>query len=455
MKTSETGAVVSLIFTLCSAILTGNYEHITDNPVFGCRWIGGISPGVVCLCRDDAEEMYITKKSISSYDTSSIEIHCKSVRFGPESITEMRNLRNIKLKSIQSLNFDEHSLKWYGYRDIDHHDEPYDISTPSLQIEIENSTIGTISSYTFEGRINKIRFDGVTVQNLSPFAFNSLRQTQEIVLRNVELLNAREQAFKKFSTDNFELNGVKSTIITSRFVFNVTVYNSFKVTNCVFDTVRPGGFIVFNPRNFQVSDTTINHLDAEAFKVTTRGDVLFRSNKFNVINDGAFLGIDLNPDETAIEATMSFDSNVFTKLTRDSLTVNENFRPKFANLFINETCDCTSIDHNIKDTEFYSEIKCWHEREFVTVKEFKTNKCSIIQSYSTVIVIVVVVFTLCVIIGTVLVVYYRRVYLSKKYGSEKGTKNGNLSMIVPDGRTYRETELHVIVERADLLTTDL
>lgn len=399
--------------------------------------------------------MYITKKSISSYDTTSIEIQCKSVRFGPESISEMRNLRNIKLKSIQTLNFEEHSLKWYGYRSLDEYEESYDINIPSLKIEIENSTIGTIASYTFEGRINTIIFDGVTIKNISPFAFNSLKQTKDVILRNVELRNAREQAFKKFSTGNFELTNVKASLITSRFLYNITVFETFKITNCEFETVRPGGFIVFNPRTFEVSGTKINHLDGEAFKVTTRGDVLFRNNKFNVINDGAFYAIDLNRDTSAIDATIFFDSNTFTQLTRDSLVVNEHFRPKFSNLFINETCDCTKIEHNIKDDEFYSEIKCRHENEFVTIKEFKTNKCSIIQSYSTVIIILAVVITLAFIIGTVLAVYYRKVYLSKKYGSEKNNKKGNLSMIVPDGRTYRETELHVIVERADLLTTDL
>ncbi|RZC37288.1 uncharacterized protein BDFB_007333 [Asbolus verrucosus] len=463
MKTQEAEVIVSLLFVLSSfgsAVLTGYEQHrdgnIADDTKFGCTWQGGTTSALKCTCREDAEEMNITKNSISSYETSAIEIDgCKNVRFGDNSIIDMRNLRNINLKNIRSLQLAETSLTWYGTVGRNQYEERLDLSIPSLSIKIENCNITQISGYTFQGRINTIHFENVIIDNIDPFAFNALMKTENIIMRNVELRNVREQPFKKFTTKNFELNGVRAQLIPSRFVNNVTVYGTFEITNCILDTVRPGGFIVFNPLKFEVTDTRINHLDGEAFKVTTRGDVLFKNNIFNVINDGAFAAIDLNEDETASDATITFDSNVFTTLTRDSLTVNEDFRPKFSNLNINETCDCKSIDHNIKDAEFYSEIKCLFENQFVTVENYKSEMCSIIQSYSTVIIIVGVVFTLCVIIVTVLVVYYKKVYRSKKYGNEKNSKKGNMSLIVPDGRTYRETELHVIVERADLLTTDL
>lgn len=55
MKTTETVVSVIILFSsLCSGILTGS-EHITDNPVFGCKWNGGFYPGVSCICREDAE----------------------------------------------------------------------------------------------------------------------------------------------------------------------------------------------------------------------------------------------------------------------------------------------------------------------------------------------------------------------------------------------------------------
>lgn len=399
--------------------------------------------------------MYITQNSISSYTTASIVIDgCKKVRFGPNSIKDIRNLRNIYLKDIASLYFEESSMTWYGSRDKSQYEERYDVIIPSLSIKIENCNITQISGYTFEGRIRSIDFESVTIDNILPFAFSSLMQSQNILLKDVHLKNIHEQAFKKFSTDFLELNGVTASIIPSRFINNVTVYNYFKITKCVFETVRSGGFIVINPSKFEVSDTKINQLDGEGFKIIANGDVTFKNNIFKIVNDGAFSAISLNK-ENVLEATILFDSNIFTTLTRDSLTIGNDFRAKFTNLNINESCDCTNVDHNIKDAEFYSEIKCLFNEEFVTVEEFKSNMCSIIQSYSTVIVIVGVVFTLSFIIITVLIVYYRKVYLSKKYGSEKNSKKGNMSLIVPDGRTYRETELHVIVERADLLTTDL
>lgn len=402
--------------------------------------------------------MYITENSISSYETSTIEItNCRKVKFGPRSIAEMRNLRDLHLRNIKSLEFEKASLNWYGYRDKNqHYEESYDLSTPSLKIIIENTTINQIASYTFEGRINSIYFDDVIIENIDPFAFTSLIQTQNIIIKNTQIKNIRLQPFKNFSTKNLELIGVKTDIIPSRLFSKVTVYERFIIKNCSFDTVRPGAFIIYNPAVFEMTDTRINQLDGEGFRVTTRGNILFKNNIFNVINDNALIGLDVNKEEITSQMTLTFDTNtILSPLTRNSLNVLSDFQLKITNLNINQTCDCATIDNIVKNNEFISEIKCIFNNEFVTIRSYKSNMCSLIKSYSTTIIIVGVVLALSIIIVSVLTVYYKKVHRSNKYGSQTNAKKNNFSLIVPDGRTYRETELHVVIERADLLTTDL
>lgn len=327
---------------------------------------------------------------------------------------------------------------------------------PSVRISIKSSNIEQISSYTFQGRLREIEFDGVVVQNMAEFAFSSLLQNSNIRIKNTELKNVHLQAFKKFSTESLVLSGIKADFLPSRTFTDIQVNQNFIIEDCTFKTVRPSAFIVNNPVYFEIRNSRFEQLDGEAFRVTTRGSVSFKNNVFNVTNDGAFRGIVPTREESQNEHLITFDSNTFHVLTRDSLATRD-LTPRFVNIFLNNECDCKTISNVFKNTEFYDEIQCLSPRdgEAVTIRNFENYECSIMTSHATLIIIVGVVLILIILVATALVVYFKKVHNSDKYGRNKESKNGKLSLIVPDGKTYRETEVHVIVEKANLLTTDL
>lgn len=323
-----------------------------------------------------------------------------------------------------------------------------------MKITVSNSNISEVSSHAFAGRISEVTFENVNIQKIFPLAFVNLLQTEKITIKNSLLLDVAVQSFKKCSTEFLELTNVTADLIPSRAISNITVYQNVTIDNCNFTTIRAGGFTVYNPKIFQVTNTNVRNLNGEAFKIVSRGIIIFRNNSFNIVDDGAFRGIVLRRDYIVSDSRFIFDSNKIHTLNPNSLRMSEP-RVQFRNIILNKPCDCTEVDNKIIDSSYYDEIMCIYDNEPFTMSYFKSNMCSVVSQTYLIIIIVCIVVILIVAIAMGLYFYYKFVYKRQKYGDEKETKNGNMSLIVPDGRTYRETELHVIVERTDLLTTDL
>lgn len=362
----------------------------------------------------------------------------------------MRNLRRLQLSNINSLSFESSALSWSAYVQANNDYPSTWDSIPSLKIEIEKSIIKVISSYTFQGRISSITIEDSLIENIAPFAFSSLVHTKNLEFSNIEFSNIEAQAFKKFPTEVLMISESKFNFLPSRTFSDLSVLDSLQVKNCSFGIIRSGAFLIKQPKRFEFVNSEVETLEGDAFKITMRGSVKFKNCAFNTTNRGAFAGISLNKEEVLTDEEIMFDTITFNNFVRGVLDVNStSFSRSFNDIFIREDCRCRLID-DIANEEF----QCLHETQKITFKDFKDNHCSVMASYSTIIIIIVVVLVLFVVIFSALMVYLKCFY--KNHTEYLTDKNGKpISLIMPDGRTYRETELHVVVERADLLTTDL
>ncbi|XP_017786829.1 PREDICTED: uncharacterized protein LOC108569693 [Nicrophorus vespilloides] len=446
-----------LVVATASAILNGfeTTKDLTEDPNFNCKWSGGTDSRLECSCLTGNEEFYIKKNSIPATDLYAINItNCGKIRFGPNAISDMRNLRILELNGIGSLFFEEESLLWTGYTRNKEKIEDWDSTIPSLKIYVVGGTIKKISSHAIKGRINRIRFQHVEIDEIAPFGFSSLEQNQEIQFDHVNVRELLPQSFKKFPTEKLVITNSVFGEIPSRAFYDVLVKHEFLLKNVTIETLKPSGFIIVNPHIFELRDSTIVNFNGEGFKVTTRGNVHVRNNEFFNVGMGAFRNINLNREEVPGLQLFVLESNTFHKLSRDALVINEtSFIPKFSGLRLQENCDCNNEDKYMKSTH---ELNCLVDNEWISFNDYKNMHCSVLTSKVGVTIIVVIVCSCLLVIGIIgFVCYFRRLYRCGSYGKEGAEKQGKMSMIVPDGRTYRETELHVIVERADLLTTDL
>lgn len=386
--------------------------------------------------------------------------NCQTVRFGYEAIKSMLSIREVELSNIKNLTFDEFSLSWDGY----YQERTNDDYLPSVSVTVTNSIIRSISTNAFNGIYEDINFKNVIIDDISQYAFSlsSIRVARNIAFYNVTFTKIAPQAFKKFHLEALTFDGSTFQEIPSRAFSDLNIYNKFEIRNCKIGMIRSYAFLIYQPREFQVIKTEIGTAEGEGFKVTTRGTVIFKDVYFKEVNYGAFKGLSLNVRELNRKDKIYFNNVKFGTLNSEFLNVNEtSFVIEINKVQLSFVCDCKTIDLTFKETNYYGEINCVSEendKKFVNLKEYKQRECSFVESNVTLIVIVSVVVILLVIVISILLFYYKKIYRSDRYG-DRGKKGQNghrhISMIVPDGKTYKETELHVIVERADLLTTDL
>lgn len=387
--------------------------------------------------------------------------NCQNVRFGSNAIKKMLSIRELQLYNIRNLTLEDSSLSWDGYRD----DRRNDDNLPSVTIKIIGTIIRTISSNTFKGIYDQIHFKNVIIDEIAQYAFSmsSTRTTRSITFVNTTFLKIQPQAFKKFQLDSMAFDGSVFHEIPSRGFSDLTIYDKFQMTNTKISVIRSLAFLIYQPRTVEIIGNEIDVTEGDGFKITTRGSVLFKNNVFNELHYGSFKGLSVNVYELHRKERIYFVNDTFLKLTNEFLNLNDSsFVPDINKINITFECDCKTIDLTFKDKTYYGEINCIYDgvkKQFINLKEFKDGGCSIVASNVTVIVIVSVVLILLIIVSSLLLFYYKKIYRSDRYGNS-GDKNEedkrkNISLIVPDGKTYKETELHVIVERADLLTTDL
>lgn len=115
-----------------------------------------------------------------------------------------------------------------------------------------------------------------------------------------------------------------------------------------------------------------------------------------------------------------------------------------------KTTDCKEADqfrHNNFLQKYADSIYFKNEKdlEFTSLSSILSNKCAE-TTYMIAIISIVAVFVLLLIIGVVAIFYY---YLMKY------KPNREINMIIPDGKTYRETQIMMQIEHVDLLKTNL
>ncbi|GJQ83355.1 hypothetical protein Trydic_g19940, partial [Trypoxylus dichotomus] len=185
-----------------------------------------------------------------------------------------------------------------------------------------------------------------------------------------------------------------------------------------------------------VDISAIYYLPSKSFsEVTVNENLLISNSSFGTIKSGAFLIY--NPNR--IEVTVS----KFDVLEGGAFRINStSFDLKLVNVCAKWSCDCDTISSAFENIDQIEELNCLPDDTYTNYQEFRNTSCILFASNATVIIAICVTLILLLILGMALWCFFKKAYRCDKYGGEKDKKK-KLSIIVPDGRTYRETELHV------------
>lgn len=402
--------------------------------------------------------MTINGEGVPSTTTQIDVSDCERVFFAAGALSHLRELRHISVRGVNRLSLGVESWHWAAI-------DP-GTYTPGLKITVSDSRVPEIPSHAISGRIDSILFNSSTIENIRPFAFSKLVGLKSIEFINCTIDNLETQAFKKFPVDSFVIKGTRFRTLPSRTVSDLEIRKILRIDDISADGIRSSAFLLSGSRNFHLENSRIETIEGDAFRVVAAGPVFIKNNVIQHLNAGAFAGFTVPGQLTAISGPMElhFDNNTVTSFQQGSLRVNQSsYSLILKDLKLNVLCECSRGTWGglLQDDR---SVLCAMESPFgperVTYKYvyvYEEEMCSN-KGHRWAIIAIVSVCSLIAVIAVVLAM----VFIVKK-GNRHGFswvnrfkgQDSKVAVILPDGRTYRETELHVIVERADLLTTDL
>lgn len=369
---------------------------------------------------------------------------CSRVYFLQDTARALQQLRSVELTNVRHLYLMERSLAWNPYA------RELELANPGLKISIKNSTVNELASHAIKGRIDDILISDSHINVIRPFAFSSLTGVKNIELVNNVFDNIEIQAFKKFTTVNFILRGGILQTLPSRFLSDVEVTNLFRMDGVTVKQASSVAFLVSGPKRVLVERNHIEHLDGDCFHMITRGPITFRNNTILFADKGAFLGFSVEQEVTSVlgRQELLIDNNTMTYVSPASLRYNQSsVTLRVDGLNLNSSCTCELAD---EWREVLSEqggsLACWYglEGQYVSIPTFVESRCGPFKQNFWIFIVVGVVFIL--LIGVIVIYFIVR---------RENEKKKKVQIVMPDGKTYRETEFHIVVERAELLTTDL
>lgn len=367
---------------------------------------------------------------------------CSRVIFLPDTIRNLNLLQVVEIQNVPYVIINERSLDW----------SPSNIdleNNPGIRITIHNSTVNEIASHAIRGRVDNIYISDSRLNIIRPFAFSSLTGVSNVELTDNDFININIQAFKKFTTTNFILRGGSIKTLPSRFLSDVEVTNRLQIEGVSMQYVSSLALLVSMPQRVLIDSNVIGVLEGDAFNVSTTGPITFRNNTVTTVRRGAFFGFSALPKVTNIKGPQELliDNNTMQEVTPDSLMYNRNsLTLRVDGLNLNVSCSCDLAAEWRDMLKESSNINCWYSLEgyFISVPTYVDSRCGVFKQTFW-IVVVVSILVLFIIIAILIYFIVRR----------ENEKRKKVQIVMPDSKTYRETEFHIVVERADLLTTDM
>ncbi|XP_031840553.1 uncharacterized protein LOC116430478 [Nomia melanderi] len=493
------GSLILGLFSssLLKGVLT-NSTNRCDYPPCSCDHYGRLT----CDCKNDGEELVLTTdgdKRLSPHTSRIVVSNCSSVILANSSLASMAGLRSVELVNVANLTLVRQS---------------FELSSPSIRtrITVRNSSIDTMPSFVFRGDVEAISFENVRIGQLSAFSFANLVQTDTLRLEDCHIESMEAQAFKKFDVGYLHvIRGSFGDQVPSRTMNDIEVYHKFMLDGVKMGTVRSDAFIVRSPRTVTIQNCLIDSLESEAFEVTARGAVILKNNTFGSLSIGAFLGIRADSESVNLH-DLIFKNNSVANFEEGSLMFDRSsFRLELDNLLVDQPCDCQMLPvwkNNILNyTNVYSRIYTRQNSMLLptfssqdsinespetflctdgevdgvptSFSEYEARHCSLGGSVMILATGIAGLLVLLIVLACLIAWCCRRRrqnsrkkwisvptnapdVVSKKNGvigreaaASTAPVDSRITMVVPDGRLYRETEFHVIVEKAEPLTTEL
>uniref|UniRef100_A0A1B6K264 LRRCT domain-containing protein n=1 Tax=Homalodisca liturata TaxID=320908 RepID=A0A1B6K264_9HEMI len=444
---------------LTEAIINPSAASVCDLGPCSC-----VRGKLLCDCSTSKVKRIVLKGlEVGSFSSISVA-NCGHVHVVSQALSGLPALQQFSAANIPSLTLEEQAFSWRT--DNERHS--------GLLINITNSAIPEIPSYCFRGSLRHVNFVSVNVSHVRPFAFSSIDRADRIDFTGVHFADLEPQAFKKFSVDALSVTDSKFDVLPTRTMVDVEVHQEVKFDRVEVGTAKYSGLRIHGPRHFRMIRSRVDHADHHAFRVHTRGPVFLLDNVFTHLEKAAFAGFTVER-RFLLEfgkQELIFENNTLVNFESAALLINTTgFSPRLDRIVINQHCSCPNADYWTSDLVYFSSnpqvltpapqvdtvLYCCSPK-VDNVKEFQRIHCNEKDARKLFFVVLLALSAIVLLSSTGVVVYLGTGRKAKRYvnvpnspSPVKQDKGGHI-LVIPDGKTYRETELHVIVEHAEPIT---
>lgn len=395
-----------------------------------------------CDCRNTNE--YMTLPRLDGY-VYQIEIsNCKHMYVRPHALEHIQGLRTVIFKKVENLILTPNALSF-----------PIYTSNTPLIVEFKEVKIEIIESHAINGNIGEITFIGCTIESIRPFAFTTLKDHSMLFkMDGVKINNIEPQALKKFTIDQLELvNCEFLSEVPSKVFYELEVLTFLRIQNVTFQKIHTRAFSFNGVKKLSVIDNKFDRTESEWITAQMRDRVLIKDNNFGYTSHIAFKAIEVSKDVAYLERVeLQFNNNT-VRFYNDpqALVFNDKIQLQVTHLQYENQFPCKELlDKKQPKSPFfrsYSENIYFHTKtnnQSLTLSKIIDVDCKE-KSYLLYIILGIIVLILIVIIITAIVV-------TKIL---KDRRKRMLDVVLPEVRTYKETQIVYQIENAGLLKTDL
>ncbi|KAL4119634.1 hypothetical protein QTP88_012430 [Uroleucon formosanum] len=463
---------------------------------------------VRCSCRKvphESQDLVLKAQGpghVPRVATNVIVTQCDRVKVMAMAFDGARLLQTVEIESVRRLEMADEAFGWSEngggglgqppQQQQHHHHQ-------GLTVTITNVTsVPEVPSYAFRGRLRSVMFNRVRIDVVRPFAFSSLTGTTgRIEFKDTVFGQVDQQAFKKFTVNEFVLKGCRfDGDAPSRMLTEITVHDELRLDNVTFSVVQSYAFRVRGPKVFRVQNSRVGCVRSNAFEVKCHGPAFVEDNAFGRLERGAFAGVTVDSHKVA-EADYQefvFENNTVAEFEDDALVFDTNgFRPRMDWLIVGRACGCPArwrtdlvafskdYPRNTDRPSWVVEQTAWcaipdddgvgNFGQLVKAQQYDEAHCSVggrdgglmSRNYLMFVAVVAVVALTATFVGWA---WYKKrkrgqwtnvpassplknrsILKNAGGGGGGGNDKRRHVMVMPEGKTYRETELHVIVER--------
>lgn len=388
---------------------------------------------------------------------------CKRVTLTEGAILRPPFLRRVELQDLRDVAVHPHGLARPGDAAPEDDDRRAG-GGPGTTLSLRRCNVSRLDSAAVRGRVDEVELRDCHVGGVAPYAFASLEGTERLRLLNCTFRSVEAMAFRRFAVAHVLVRGgAFPDGLPGRAFTDIDARRSFRLEGVVMGRLDTWAFVVGDGvGDFAVVDCRVERVQTHAFNVSVTGAVRVEGNSFASLADQAFGAVvaDWRSRVAGDAREILFQDNAVADFDRGALDVGDGAGVFLTvnRLRVGRPCHCGALAEWAALLGKFrplplapEELLCGDGERFV---DFSDAHCGAASSDLWVVLgVAVPLGALLLAAPCVCLVLLRRRRRRKrgKVSFRPGPADG---LVLPEAKTYRETELHVMLEKAEPLVDD-